>query len=94
MGKETWDIIKSSKFFYVRTYRAAGRFLIVSLFINMFLIFAVYYVYYHRPERDYYASSGVAPPVKLKPLAGPNKSTQALLAPDSTKKETEKVIPQ
>jgi intracellular multiplication protein IcmM len=94
MGQETWNTIKGSKFFYVRTYRMAGKLLVISLIINLLLILLIYYLFYNRAERDYYASSGVTPPVLLKALAEPNKSSQYLLAPVPTKNETEKVIPQ
>lgn len=94
MGRETWNTIKRSKSFYVRTYRQAGMYLIASVFINVFLGLAIYYVHFHEPERDFYATSGVAPPIKLTPLTAPNYSGTALLPPDPINDDEMKVIPQ
>ncbi|KTC85953.1 MULTISPECIES: type IVB secretion system protein IcmM/DotJ [Legionella] len=94
MSRETWNTIINSKSFYVRTYRMGGRTLIISLIINILLGLAIYYLYFHQPERDFYATSGITPPIQLKPMDEPNYSATPLLAPDPIENNTVKVIPQ
>ncbi|CDZ76917.1 hypothetical protein BN59_01196 [Legionella massiliensis] len=93
MGRETWNIRIHAKFFYVRTYRVAGRCLILSLLVNLLLSLGVYYRYFHEPPRDYYATSGITPPVQLKVLYEPNYSATPLLPADPVADDTVKVIP-
>ncbi|WP_028388107.1 type IVB secretion system protein IcmM/DotJ [Legionella fairfieldensis] len=94
MTQETWNTIKKSKNFYVRTYRMAIKWLIVSLAMNFLMVFANYYLYFHQPQRDFYATSGIVPPVKLKPMSEPNYSATPLLEPDPPNDNDIKVIPQ
>lgn len=94
MSREAWNTIKRSKSFYIRTYRMGGTLIIVSLVLNLLMSLAIYYLYFHQPIRDFYATSGVTAPVQLKPLDEPNKSATPLLAPDPINDETVKVIPQ
>ncbi len=94
MGQETWNTIKHSKSFYIRTYRAGATSLIVSLILNILLGLGIYYFHFYEPERDYYATSGIVPPVKLTPLNEPNYSATPLLEADPPNDETVRVIPQ
>ena len=94
MGRETWNTIKQSKSFYVRTYRMTGTLIIVSLLLNLLMGLIIYYLYFHQPARDFYATSGIIPPIKLKALDEPNNSPTALLPPDPVNDESVKVIPQ
>jgi len=94
MSRETWSLIKQSKRFYVNTYRRAGSALFVSVIINLFLGFAVYYSYFNRPEPDFYATSGITPPVQLAPRDAPNDTSVALLGSDPEDESDIKVIPQ
>lgn len=94
MSRESWNTIKQSKTFFIRTYRMIGTLIIVSLALNFLMGTVIYYLYFHQPVRDFYATSGITPPVKLKPLDEPNNSTTPLLDPDPIDNEPEKVIPQ
>ncbi|VEG90790.1 type IVB secretion system protein IcmM/DotJ [Legionella spiritensis] len=94
MSRETWEIIKNSKSFYVKTYRRVSTMIIMSLVLNVILVCGIYYSYFNQPTREFYATNGVTPPVKLKPLAAANESAQALLAPDPNNIEAVKEIPQ
>lgn len=94
MSRESWSTIRQSKNFYIRTYRMTGMLIIVSLALNLLMALVVYYLYFHQPVRDFYATSGITPPVQLKPLDEPNKTTTPLLDPDPIDNEPEKVIPQ
>lgn len=94
MSRETWSLIKQSKRFYVNTYRRAGSALFVSVAINLFLGFAVYYIYFNRPEPDFYATSGITPPIMLTAMDAANETSVALLAPDPDDESDIKVIPQ
>lgn len=93
MGRETWNNTIHSKSFYIRTYRLAGRALLVSLLANLLLGLGIYYRYFHEPLRDYYATSGIVPPVQLKALDERNYSATPLLAADPTNDDTVKIIP-
>lgn len=94
MGRETWDTIKRSKAFYIRTYRKGGTFVIVSLIINMLLSVLIYYIHFNQPEPDFYATSGITPPVQLTPRDAPNNSSTPLLEPDPVNEDETRVIPQ
>lgn len=94
MGRETWDTIKQSKAFYIRTYRKGGTFVIVSLLVNLLLSLAIYYVHFHQPNPDFYATSGITPPIQLTALNAPNDSSTPLLEPDPATEDETRVIPQ
>ncbi|MDI9817882.1 MULTISPECIES: type IVB secretion system protein IcmM/DotJ [unclassified Legionella] len=94
MARETWDSIKYSKSFYVHTYRKGITYVLISLAINLLLGVAIYYVHFNQPERDFYATNGISPPVKLTPLDARNDSGTALLEPDPVNDDEPKVIPQ
>ena len=93
MSGDTWNKIIRSKGFYIRTYRAAGKSLIISLLINIFLALAIYYGYFNQPIRDFYATSGITPPVQLKPLDHPNNTATPLLPADIPSENSVKAIP-
>ncbi|WP_133129392.1 type IVB secretion system protein IcmM/DotJ [Legionella yabuuchiae] len=95
MSRGTWDAIKRSKRFYVITYRNAGTALFFSSALNVLLGTGIYYTYFHQPERNFYATNGIAPPVELTPLDEPNYTSDALLASDPENDTNDsKVIPQ
>ncbi|KTC91032.1 type IVB secretion system protein IcmM/DotJ [Fluoribacter dumoffii] len=94
MSRETWELIKSSKNFYVNSYRRGLIALIISLLLNCILGFFIVYVHLTEPERDFYATSGIAPPIQLQPLSAPNYSSNALLPPDPPAESEDKLIPQ
>lgn len=94
MGRETWNLIKQSKQFYVVTYRRALVFLMGSMILNLTLGFAIYYCYMTKSEPDYYATSGIVPPVELVSMDSPNNTAVPLLASDQENTNETKVIPQ
>ncbi len=94
MGRENWNRIKQSKWFYIQGYRRAGKWLMVSIGINLLLGLMIYYIHLNEPEHDFYATSGIVPPVKLTPLYAPNNSATALLGADPASDENVKVIPE
>ncbi len=94
MSRETWELIKSSKNFYVNSYRRGLIALIISLIVNCVFGVLIGYVHLTEPERDFYATSGIAPPIQLQPLLAPNYSSNALLPPDPPAESEDKLIPQ
>ena len=94
MSRGTWSLIKKSKNFYVSTYHRVIRFIIVSIAFNMLLIVSVYYVYFNRPDNDFYSTDGVTAPVMLTAMDMPNNTSVALLANDPNTENDIKVIPQ
>ncbi|AHE67904.1 type IVB secretion system protein IcmM/DotJ [Legionella oakridgensis] len=83
MSRATWDLIKNSKRFYVNTYRKAATFLLISAVFNVLLGVAIYFAYFNLPDPDFYATSGVTPPVMLTALDEPNYTSDPLLASES-----------
>lgn len=94
MSRQTWNLTKQSKQFYVLTYRKAGTALIISVIINLFLCLGIYYIYFGQPDHDFYATNGVTHPDRLIPMDAPNNSSAALLAPDPSDENDNKVMPQ
>lgn len=94
MSKQTWTLIKQNKNFNVRVYRLGLMLLSIALLLNIVLIILITYVYLGQPERDFYATSGVAPPVQLKSMLSPNMGPEPLLEPDPPTDERERIIPQ
>lgn len=94
MGRESWNSIKQSKSFYVNIYRRGIFVLIISLGINAALSLVIYYLYFHQPIRDFYATNGITAPEKLNPMNERNYSATALLEPDSINNDVVKIIPQ
>lgn len=94
MSRETWNLVKQSKRFYISTYRRSANFLFILLIINLSLGFAIYFTYLNQPRRDFYATNGVTAPVKLTPMSSPNNTSVALLAADPIDDGIEKVIPE
>ncbi|WP_419420334.1 type IVB secretion system protein IcmM/DotJ [Legionella sp. D16C41] len=94
MSRQSWNRIKQSKSFYVVTYRRALKFLLMSMAINVFFCLVISYLYLNKPERAFYATNGITPPIELTPLATPNYSSKPLLPPDPVDENEEKAIPQ
>jgi len=93
MGRETWRLITGSKKFYITTYRRCLLVLVGSMAVNIVLLVGVYFVYFSEPERDYYATSGVTPPIQLTAYLTPNYAGNALLPPDPISNDQVKEIP-
>lgn len=94
MGQEAWNTIRKTKGFYVRIYRKAGTYAVVSVGINFFLGLMICYHHFREPTPNFYATSGIVPPVRLFARTTPNYLPTALLAPDPVSGNNKKVIPQ
>lgn len=94
MSRYTWTLIKNGKNFNVSIYRRGLVLLILSLLFSLLLSIFLFYFYLREPERDYYATSGVTPPIKLKSMMTPNMSSVPLLEPDPSTDDDFRVIPQ
>lgn len=94
MSHDTWVLIKNNKNFNVNVYRRALTLLIASLFLSAILGVLMFFIYINQPERAYYATSGIAPPVELQSRATPNDSSTALLPVDPPTNKIQKAIPQ
>ena len=94
MSRENWLLIKRNKNFNVNIYRSGLVALILSLLMSTIIGLLIFYVYLHLPERDYYATSGVTPPIKLKSMPTPNESSVPLLEPDPPTDDVPRIIPQ
>lgn len=93
MSRGTWNSIKESKWFYVRTYRRIGVWVLMMLLLNGVLLAFLAYSYLNRGIPDFYATNGYLVPIKLTPLTAPNYSTEALLPPDPADDMGQKAIP-
>lgn len=94
MSQETWSLIKRSKGFYIKTYRAACSAVVVSLIVNSVLCLTIYYVGMHPTARDYYATNGEKPPIRLTAIDSPNNTSVPLLPDDPVNDDETRVIPQ
>jgi intracellular multiplication protein IcmM len=94
MNRESWSLVKQGKSFNVNVYRRGLSAVIISLGLSCALGIVMFYLYLSEPERDYYATNGVTPPVQLTPRETPNMSPKALLDPDPQTSPEEKLIPQ
>ena len=94
MSKNTWDLIKLSKDFFVRTYRKTETIALASVVLNLILLVGIVYCYANIPEPDYYATFGGSAPVPLIAMDAPNYSSQALIADSNEMPSAEKAIPQ
>lgn len=71
--------IKSNKVFMRNCFRKVIVLLFCSLFLNGLLCFGIYTNMINRKLPDYYSTTGLTPPLKLKPLSEPNYTSKALL---------------
>ena len=94
MSRETWALIKNKKNFNVHVYRRGLFLIIISLLLNVIIGLLMFYLYVNQPERDYYATYGITPPIKLTSMSAPNASSNALLPPDPPTDDVQRVIPQ
>ncbi len=94
MSKESWSLIKNSKRFYVRAFRWTASLVVLSVFINLLLGMAVYYLYFNQPENDFYVTDGVTPPALLTPMDEANETNVPLLADDPATDDETRAIPQ
>jgi intracellular multiplication protein IcmM len=94
MSRSTWAQIKLRRYFNVNVYRRGLTVLIGSLLLSVLMTIVIAYMYLNEPERDYYATSGIAPPVKLQPMVTPNMTTQPMLKSDPEMDDEQRVIPQ
>lgn len=93
MSVKTWNLIKNSKQFYVKTYRGTETVIVLSIIVNLCLAVSLFYFYSIRPESDYYATFGETPPVPLIAMDEPNYSSHPLLADDTNQDSEERNIP-
>lgn len=94
MSREAWSLIKHNKNFNVHVYRRGLIVLIISICLSCIFAGLMFYIYVNLPERDYYATSGITPPIKLKSMPTPNESSEPLLEADPPTDDTPRVIPQ
>jgi len=94
MSREAWALIKQNKNFNVHVFRRGLFVLIISLGVSCFFGIIMFIIYLSEPENDYYATSGVTSPIKLKSMPAPNESSTPLLEADPVSNDGEKVIPQ
>lgn len=94
MSRLTWDLIKKRSDFHVNLYRRELIVLLISLLLSTAMVVLIFYLYLNVPQRDFYATDGITPPIKLNPLMEPNNSPVALLEPDPPEVVETKKIPE
>ena len=94
MSRETWRLIKSSKLFYINTYRRAGSILVVSVSLNLLLGLVVAQAYFSRSAIHFYATNGTTSPEEIIAMDIPNMTSAPILADDLSTQDVPKVIPQ
>lgn len=93
MSRVTWQKIKNSKRFYVRTYRKLGSIVLGSVILNVLLSMYAAYEFFSMPEPDFYATYGEIPPIKLSVMSSPNYSSTPLLPEDRQYESSIRKIP-
>lgn len=73
---------KNRKGFYSAGFRTAVNVLLVSVILNFMLVAATHNQIARRMDPPFYATDGIAAPILLTPLSGPNESSEALLPDD------------
>lgn len=94
MSREAWRLIKHSKMFYINSYRNILRVLVVSMLLNLLLASGLAWKYFSRPPHDYYATSGITPPVMLTAMGAPNMQDTPLMQEEETSDNGERELPQ
>ena len=79
MARKSIEFIIHGKNFYRDSFRKVSKFLLISLLISVCLLIGIYFSIISRGEEDYYATSGVRPPVLLHARYEPNMSSEPLL---------------
>lgn len=72
---------KERKHFFRNSFRNVLWIIYASLFLNIIFIIGIYQVLINVEDPDYFATSGIKPPIKLTALFHPNNSSRALLPP-------------
>lgn len=93
MTARTWNVIKHSKNFYVKSYRAVETVILISIILNLGLGLGVYKAYAMRTEPDYYSTFGETPPAPLVAMDAPNYSSVPLLPDDNYSDSVDRTIP-
>jgi intracellular multiplication protein IcmM len=83
---------KEGKFFYRNSFRRTVFLLITSLILNALLVIGIYFQLINKVHPNYYATSGVKPPIQLTPLSHPNYKSKPLLPPDPITDSNEKML--
>lgn len=73
---------KNRKNFYALGFKRAVNLLLVSVILNLLLSTGIHNRLIRIPEPKFYATDGIAAPILLTPLDGPNKSSEPLLPDD------------
>lgn len=74
--------VKLQKNYYRNNFRRSVMVLVTSIGITIFLVLGIFYKVVFKPEPVYYATNNAGFITPLKGMAGPNKSSKALLKPD------------
>jgi intracellular multiplication protein IcmM len=85
---------KGKKNFFRNGFRNVLRIIYVSISLNVIFIIGIYETLINRVAPDYYATSGVKPPIRLTGLSHPNYSSEALLPPAPTESSVDVKVPQ
>ncbi len=96
MSQVALEKIKTSKRFYVTSFRVCTTILYLSLILNLILGIGIYYINFNQPIRTYYATNGVTAPERLAPMTHPNNTSYPLLPPDPVDEllQQDKVLPE
>ena len=82
MSRETWRLLKSTKKFYVNSFRWTINLTIISCSITCFLSWSIYYCTFSQSNNEYYASNGITSPISLVAMDAPNSTSVPLLTDD------------
>lgn len=92
MSRVSFSTIINSKNFYRDNLRHLNKFVLLSVFITVCMLIAIYYIIKSRSDAEYYASDGIQAPVKLQPLNEPNYSSEPLIESEELEKTDEALL--
>lgn len=92
MRRLSLDERQQKKGYYRNMYRFAVKLNYYSLLLMSLLIMWLMYLYWARPEPDYYATNGLSAIQALTFLDSANYSSQPLLPPDRPSEMAAKVV--
>lgn len=80
MTEESLELVRLRNNFYRDNYRRVMKLLLIMSFVMVILVLTMAYLFTHRPEPKYFATTQSGRVLQLVPLSSPMLSTEALLS--------------
>ena len=84
MAITRFEEAKNKRYFYVSSFRKLGQIIVLSMALNVVIIMAMAYIFFHQPSPKYYSTNGISYPIQLKSMGHPNHSSVAMLSDEQS----------